>query len=456
MKLSRRHLLAASPALLFSPSASHAAPRALDKRDMIIHSTRPEDYEMTLDGFRSAITPLERFYVRSHHYTPKVDAATWRLKIGGAVDAAREFSLDELKKLPAASVVSVAECAGNGRALYKPGMPGLQWTYGGVGCAEWRGVRLADVLRAARMKTSAQNIVFDGVDQAIGTMPKFQRSIPVARALHPDTILAYEMNGEALPYAHGFPLRVVVPGWSGDCWIKWLQGIDVLEKEFDGFFMKTGYRHPGRGMKPGWKPEPAMMKPVEEIRVKSVIASPLAGETVSGASIPVTITAWSGMSAVRSVEVSADSGRTWLPAKRVESKGKYGFEIWSFDWKPAQTGWNRLMARARDMAGNTQPFAQEWNPSGYLWNVVHSIEVEVGATAAPAPAETVSTNDVPAPSHYQTSCIGCHDERITATQRLTRAQWEAEVDKMVRWGASVKPENKVELLDFLARKWPVR
>ncbi len=432
--VSRRAALGAVGAF-FLPARASAS--ELKSPSMIVHSHRPEDYEMPLDGFLQAITPTELFYVRSHHYTPQVDAERYTLKVGGEVSSPLSLTLADLKKLPRTELVGVMECAGNGRAFYAPRVPGLQWGYGGVGNARWTGVRLADVLNRAGLKKSAKHVMLDGADTAIGTMPKFQRALPVAKALDPDTILAFQMNGQTLPAAHGFPLRAVVPGWGGDIWVKWLSGITVLDKEFDGFFMKTGYRHPGKGVPPGSAVDPAQMKPVESVRVKSVIASPKDNAIFGQGTTRIAGAAWSGDSPLQKVEVSLDGGRTWQVARFTSSNGRWAWQTWDFSWN-AKPGAYRLLSRATDASGYTQPLEQEWNPSGYLWNVVHSIKVDV------VPMEAAA---------YRNSCLGCHNDELIRGQRLTRSQWEREVDKMVRWGAQVPADQRSALLDYLSARY---
>jgi DMSO/TMAO reductase YedYZ molybdopterin-dependent catalytic subunit len=427
--------LAAASGLLLPAVESAAAEGKAP--NMIIHSRKPEDYEMPLDGFLQAITPVESFYVRSHHYTPQVDGERYSLKVSGEVTSPISLTLADLKKMPRVELIGVMECAGNGRAFYNPRMPGLQWTYGGVGNGRWTGVRLADVLKRAGIKGSAKHIMFDGADVPVGTMPKFQRSIPVDKALAPDTMLAFQMNGQALTAAHGFPLRVIVPGWGGDAWVKWLTGITVLDREFDGFFMKTGYRHPGKGVPPGSTVDPSQMKPVEAIRVKSVIATPRDNQFIGQGPTRIAGAAWSGEVPLQKVEISLDGGRTWQLARLTSSNGRWAWQTWDFTWQ-AKPGSYRIMARATDASGATQPFEQEWNPSGYLWNVVHAIKVEV------APMESAA---------YRNSCFGCHGEELMRGQHLTRAQWEREVDKMIRWGAQVPNEQKTSLIDYLSARF---
>ena len=265
------------------------------KTDMLVRAARPEDLEMPLSGFSDYITPIEHFFVRSHVYVPNVNVDSWRLSVEGEVAAPLALSMEELKKLPSLEVVGVAECAGNGRAFYDPPVPGLQWANGAVGNARWRGVRLADVLRRAGVKASAREVLFDGADVPLGTMPDFQRSIPVKKALDGNTLLAFEMNGEQLPVKHGFPLRVVAPGWASDSWVKWLTSIRVLDKEHDGFWMKGAYLHPGKPVAPGSAVAADQMRPVTGLRVKSVISAPVPGaQALVGKALTIRGVAWGG------------------------------------------------------------------------------------------------------------------------------------------------------------------
>jgi len=434
-----------------------AALRAAEpvKRGMIVRSARPEDLEMPLDGFHTWITPVERFFVRSHVYTPVVDAEKWRLGVEGQVRNRLALRLSELKRFPRVELAGVLECAGNGRGLFRPRVPGIPWEYGAVGNAVWAGARLRDVLEKAGLTPSAREVLFDGADLPIGKMPDFRRSVPLRKALHPDTLLAYEMNGRPLPQAHGFPLRAVAPGWAGDCWVKWITRIEILDREYDGFFMRTAYRIPKQPVQPGKAVDPAETVPVTELRVKSVIASPLDGaglampgpHTISGA-------AWSGESPVSKVEVSADGGRSWFPAelRRAPSagqpSGRYGWRLWTAQWTPANPGPHLLMARAADASGAAQPLEPPWNPSGYLGNAVHRIRVEAGRPAALARSATPAP---PFPGKVQAACLPCHGEDIIAGQRLTKAQWERELDKMAGWGARIEPGDRSEIVEFLLR-----
>jgi hypothetical protein len=277
-------------------------------------------------------------------------------------------------------------------------------------------------------------------------MPDFQRTIPVKKALDPDTMLAYEMNGEALPMEHGYPLRLIVPGWAGDSWVKWLEHIEVLDHEFDGFWMKTAYRHPTHSVAPGTAVDPKDMVPVTDLNVKSVIATPSAASIKPGR-VRISGAAWSNSSPVTAVEVSVDGGNTWKGAKLGKDNSRYAWRLWELDWTAAE-GHYTLLARATNAAGQTQPLEQAWNPSGYLWNVAQRVDVEVAnkeMRSVPAKAHPAAH-----PPGYQSACLTCHDEAMMVQQHLTRAQWDREMNKMVGWGAPVKPEDREAILKYLS------
>jgi sulfite oxidase len=453
MVLTRRHFFLLSAAALFQPATTGG------KRDMIVRSARPLDLEMPLDGFSDYITPIDRFFVRTHVYAPRVDIAQWRLTIDGDVATPVTLTMDDLRRMPSVELVSVLECAGNGRGFYEPSMAGLQWGHGAVGNGRWRGVRLADVLKRAGLKSSPKEVLFNGADVPIGTMPDFQRSIPIAKALHPATLLAYDMNGETLPTEHGFPLRVVVPGWAGDSWIKWVTSISVLDREHDGFWMARAYRHPGRAVQPGTAVPPEQMQSVTSLRVKSIITEPreVSGVIAAEAGKALTIrgAAWSGDAGpVTAVEISLDAGRTWQPAVlRRDQRTDFGWRLWEYRWTPPREAYYTIYARARDAAGNTQPLEQEWNPSGYAWNVTPRIRVVVGKSAIVS--GVTDATDLPGapPPSFKGSCLACHGDDVIQQQRLTRTQWDAEINKMTGWGARVPDQDRSALLDFLAARY---
>ncbi len=433
---------------------------AQDKTGMNVLSKRPEDLEMPLSGFSDYITPIDHFFVRTHVYVPKVELNDWRLTVDGEVATPLTLTMDELKKLPSVQLDSVVECAGNGRGFIDPPVPGLQWTNGSVGNGRWRGVRLADVLKRAGMKDSGREILFNGADVPLGTMQDFRRTITVKKALDPNTLLAYEMNGVTLPVKHGFPLRVVAPGWASDSWVKWLTNVTVLDKEFDGFWMKNAYRKPDHPIMPGEALAPELMVPVTSLRVKSVIATPIDKSFVNlGETVPVRGVAWSGdKGPVTSVDVSTDGGRTWQPAALGTDKSQFGWRQWSFSFRPDRESYYNIMARATDASGDKQPFAQEWNPSGYGWNVVQRVGITASAHLDMAMRGGVitPTQSIDPPAGYKDTCLACHEEDVIKQQRLTRGQWDREITKMTNWGAPVKPENRDSILNYLVQAFGPR
>jgi len=443
MTISRRNLfLSAGAGLLSRLRAADPADPSL----MIVRSPRPEDLEMPLDGFTDWITPIDRFFVRSHTYTPNVNLKEWSLKIDGTVERPLTLGMDDLKRLPRVELVGVLECAGNGRSFYQPRMAGTQWAFGAVGNGRWAGARLRDVLQKAGVVSTAKELLCDGADVPLGTMPDFQRTIPLAKALDPDTLLAYEMNGRPLPVKHGFPLRLIAPGWAGDSWVKWLQHIEVLDHEFDGFWMKTAYRRPTRPVPPGTAVDASEMVPVTDLGVKSVIAVPN-GWARPGA-VRVRGTAWSNHAPVRRVDVSIDGGQSWKPAALEGPQTQYGWRLWRYDWKAA-AGQYTLLSRATNTAGETQPASQAWNPSGYLWNVAQAVSVRI-SPEAPAAAVAPTAPETARPAGYQTACFACHDEHMMQQQHLDRGQWDREINKMTGWGAPIRPKDRDGILNYLS------
>jgi DMSO/TMAO reductase YedYZ molybdopterin-dependent catalytic subunit len=420
---------------------------------MIVRSVKPEDLEMPPSGFDDYITPIEHFYVRTHVLVPEVNLRDWRLRVEGQVQTPLTLTMDEIRRMPATELVSVLECAGNGRSLYNPTVAGLQWVNGAVGNGRWRGVRLADVLKRAGIQQNAVDIALDGADTPLGSMEDFQRALPVAKALDANTLLAYEMNGETLPAKHGFPLRVVTPGWAGDHWLKWVTSIRVLDKEFDGWWVKNAYRHPGKPIVPGTALAQDAMTPLRSLRVKSVISSPADGtQTLVGKSVTIRGAAWSGDGGpVKGVDVSVDNGRSWKPAELGADQSRFGWRLWKFTWTPPMEQFHVVLARARDASGDMQPLTQEWNPSGYVWNAVARAGVEVVREVhAPASPAAVASSNLDEPTRFRAACNVCHESDVIQQQRLTRAQWDREITKMTGWGASVTPEERNSFLNFLA------
>jgi DMSO/TMAO reductase YedYZ molybdopterin-dependent catalytic subunit len=360
-------------------SLAAQAPRvAPGKEKLIVRSVRPPDYETPVALLDSWITPVEHFYVRQHMPTPAgLDAASWTLQIEGEVDAPATLTLDELRKMPAVTITTVLECAGNGRAFFDPPVAGIQWEKGAVGNARWTGVRMADVLKRAGVRATGRFVTMNGADRGMGQQPDFVRQVPIDKALHPDTLIAYEMNGQPIHPLHGFPLRAIIPGWEGAYSIKWLTNLRVLDKEFDGFWVATGYRYPTKVVAPGSAVDPKDMAPLTGLVVKSLITRPLADAVLPAGKVDVAGFAWAGETDIARVDVSTDHGATWQPARLVGDRARYAWRRFEFSFQTARPESYLILSRATDANGRTQPMSPPWNPSGYLWNAPDSVRVEV-------------------------------------------------------------------------------
>jgi len=345
---------------------------------MILRSFRFVDLESPVEYFNTWLTPVPHFFVRNHMHEPsELEAGDWRLSLGGEVEKPLTLSLVELSKLETHSVVNTLECAGNGRSLHRPQVPGIQWGKGAVGTARFSGPRLRDVLQQAGVKPTGKHVMFRGLDEVPGKVPPFIRSIPLEKALDDDTLIATHMNGSPLTKHHGFPARALVPGWIGAASCKWLTEVKVLDAEFVGNFMSPGYRLPNQPVKPGDAVKPEDTHPVTALSVKSVIAGPSDGATVKTGKLSVHGAAWAGESDIVKVEVSADGGATWNLAKLGHEQSRYAWRLWSFDWKTRKAGDYIIQSRATDSQGRTQPATPVWNPSGYLYNAVDQVKVHV-------------------------------------------------------------------------------
>jgi len=336
-----------------------AAPLAATQPHLLQMNGYPQNAETPLELLTDYITPISLFFVRSHWIPHPPDLKSWKLAVDDTT-----FTLAELKTMPRAEATCVLQCAGNGRGLHNPIVPGVQWRYGAVGNARWRGVRVKDVLeRAGGIKPEAKHLHLFGSDVPPGKVPPFHRSIEMEKALD-DCILAWEMNGEPLTAAHGAPLRLVVPGWAGDHWMKWLVRLSPRVEAQTGFYMDTAYRYEG--------------KPLTEIAVKSNITT-APRRARAGKAQTIRGFAFSGAPDVEKVEISDDDGATWSAAALDPRHAPHAWRLWSYSWTPRTPGAARLFARATDSRGVAQPREAVWNPSGYIYNAWHSVDVEVTA-----------------------------------------------------------------------------
>jgi DMSO/TMAO reductase YedYZ molybdopterin-dependent catalytic subunit len=351
------------------------------KKPLIKLAYRPPNYETPIEYFREAITPNDAFFVRYHLAVipDVVDAKTWKLSVGGdGANGETQLSLDDLKALPAAEVTAVNQCSGNRRGLFQPHVPGVQWGYGAMGCARWKGARLKDILDKVGLKSEAVEIEYNGADGPIvdGT-PDFVKSIPVWKALEETTLVAYEMNGQPLPHFNGFPIRLVVPGWTGTYWMKHLVSLKALTSPSTVFWMRRAYRIP-LGKFPlvarFTSQDTAVNTPITEMMVNSLISSHSDGAKVR-AGTALGGLAWDGGHGIRSVEVSGDGGKTWSEAALGPDLGPYAFRAWSFPLR--HRGKQTLMVRASNAIGETQPPALIANPAGYHHNIIDRVSLTV-------------------------------------------------------------------------------
>jgi DMSO/TMAO reductase YedYZ molybdopterin-dependent catalytic subunit len=348
------------------------------KKPLIKLTYRPPNYETPLEYFRTPLTPNDAFFVRYHLADiPEIDAAKWRLTVGGdGANSEASLTLDDLKKLPAAEVTAVNLCSGNRRGLFQPHVPGIEWGYGAMGCARWKGARLKDILDKVGLKKEAIEVVLDGADgPVIEATPKFVKSIPVWKAMEETALIAYEMNGQPLPHFNGFPARVIVPGWAGVYWLKHVTSIKAVTKPFGGYWMKTAYRIP-LGKFPVVarfvSQETEVNTPITELVVNSLITSHPEGGAVKAGPVTVGGIAWDGGYGIRVVEVSSDGGNTWIPAKLGEDLGRFAFRPWSYEFV-AKPGKNTLTARATNVIGQTQTASLILNPAGYHHNLMQTV-----------------------------------------------------------------------------------
>jgi len=358
---------------------------------LIIREKEPENLEFPFSALSSSIVTNEQFFVRSHFPVPSANLNTWRLKIDGLVGKPCEFTYDALRQMPSRTVTMALECAGNSRIFLSPKVSGLQWELGAVGNAEWTGVSLTEILNRAGVKPEAVEVVLEGAD--IGEIKKepvspgkisYARSIPIAKALSPEVILAYQMNGEDITPAHGFPLRAIVPGWYGMASVKWLHRILLIDREFRGYFQTTDYTYWDR--KDGL---PIQLLPVGEIEVKAEIARPALYEVVPANSVYRMFgAAWTGESEIAKVEVSVDGAKTWETAQLLGDPVKYAWRLWEYHWRtPSQPGRHTVMARATDARGRTQPMERDTHRGTYIITHVQPIEVEIKAIRGGAPSD---------------------------------------------------------------------
>jgi len=355
------------------------------KPELFLFETEEINAETPAHLLDDDITPARLLFVRNTGRTPffsDAEIAGWGLTIEGEVNAPRSFSLAELRRdFEIVNQTAVLECAGNGRAAYADPTPGPHWRQGAVGCVRWTGVRLADLLAACGVRPSAVYTAHHAPDVGVNNDgPAISRGLPITKALAPETLIAFAMNGEPLPHIHGGPLRLVAPGYPGSAWQKWLTRIELRDREHDGERMTgTHYRMPRRRILPGEAFDAVPFDVITDMPVRSVITSPREG-FAAPADEPLIVRghAWSGHIPVERVEVSTDDGATWQTATLAPAGERFAWRRFEIALN-APRGSLAILARATDAQGNSQPLGSAvWNPRGYCNNAAHRVTGSVG------------------------------------------------------------------------------
>jgi DMSO/TMAO reductase YedYZ molybdopterin-dependent catalytic subunit len=330
---------------------------------LVVRSADPLNCETPLPAMTGGlVVPNARFYIRNHFGVPRLDPASWRLEVGGSVRRRLSLDLDRVRAMPSVTAVVTLECAGNGRAGLWPPVPGEQWGLGAVSTAEWTGVPLTELLDRAGVRATAREVIFRGADcgqvGGHGGRVRFERSLPIAQLGQAGAMLAYAMNSEELPAAHGYPLRLVVPGWYAVASVKWLTGIDLTDRPFRGHFQTDRYHTYGN--------------PLSLQRVRSLITEPAHGGTAEPGDIVIRGLAWSGAAPIAHVEVRIGDD-PWQPALLAGERHRHSWQRWELPARLTRPGTVTIQARATDQAGCTQPDRPEWNPLGYANNAIHQV-----------------------------------------------------------------------------------
>lgn len=352
------------------------------KRPLIGLTARPPQLETPFAVFdEGLLTPNDAFFVRYHlsDVPIVVDPASYRLAIGGHVGAPLSLSLAELKRdFPVQEVVAVNQCSGNGRGFFAPRVGGGQLGNGAMGNARWTGVPLKALLDRVGVRAGARQVTFNGLDNPpVETLPDFVKALDIDHARDGEVLVAFAMNGTDLPFLNGYPLRLVVPGYYGTYWIKHLNEINVVDAEYDGYWMKTAYRIPDNDcacVELGGKPDKT--RPISRLNVRSFITSHKDGQLVRAGQTALRGIAFSGGDGIAQVQVSPDDGITWQGARLGDDLGRYSFREWRLEL-PLTAGSRRVKVRAFSSSGETQPLDPLWQPAGYMRNVVETITLEV-------------------------------------------------------------------------------
>jgi DMSO/TMAO reductase YedYZ molybdopterin-dependent catalytic subunit len=371
----------AAPSIELDPSVPAVEPEdacqiALDA-GLVVHRAHPLNGETSIPALiGGSVMPNAHFYVRNHFQIPRLDPLDWRLNVSGLVDRPLSLSMHDLHSMPSQTFLVTLECAGNGRAGLEPQVEGEQWEFGAVSTAEWTGVPLREVLERAGIKSGSVEVLFRGTDggplEGVSDAVTFERSLAIDDARESDAILAYAMNGEALPVHHGYPLRLIMPDWYAVASVKWLRDIEVLGEPFNGHFQTGRYYYE-------WQRDGEVVhEPVRFQRVRALITEPGPSDRIEQGEVAIRGVAWSGAASISRVEVSVAGGR-WQEARLVSERRRHSWQWWELLTTLNEPGPVTIRARATDLAGRTQPEQPEWNRLGYGNNAIQSITVDVGS-----------------------------------------------------------------------------
>ena len=355
-----------------------------EKRPLITYSDRPPLLETPRDGFTTAITPNNEFFVRWHmpRIPTHMDIEDFRISVNGSVENHIFVSLANLKNdYEQVELTAVLQCGGNSRSAFTPQPTGIQWGSGAMGCASWKGVRLKDILKKAGLEKGAQWITLNGSDTAaFNKTPNFARELKIDE-IKDDVIVAYEMNGEDLPFLNGYPVRLIIPGSYSDSWVKMLDNITVTKDYQELFFMDVAYRIPNNECECETQENPApKSKPITTMNVKSIIGYPTRDTLINvNSNVVLKGVAFDSGHGIKEVLISSDSGQTWENSELQKELSLHSFREFRYRFTPKQKGALTLMAKAINNIGEEQPFAQEikWNHGGYKYNGIDSVTIEV-------------------------------------------------------------------------------
>lgn len=342
---------------------------------LITKSLNPENHETPIQFINNNIVDGNLFYRRNHFSYPHFTSSFYFLPIQGFVHTPRTFSLQEIYSLPSRTIKVVLECSGDKRDFFEPKVFGEQWEKGAISQGIWKGVSLRTLLQYTGLIDAAKELVFEGYDYGerpdSDQMVNFSRSLPIEKALEPDTIIAYEYNNQPIPFKHGFPLRLIVPGWYAMASVKWIKSITVIDKEFKGPYQTVDYVYYPN------KEDDSGKFPVTTINVNSTIQYPLNRQLLTTGLYQIKGIAWTGKGSIDKVEISLDDGHTWETCQLTSTSEKYSWVSWNYQWEVLKKGEYTIKSKATDSHGNVQPSKPFWNRKGYGYNAVDHIKVKV-------------------------------------------------------------------------------